>query len=309
MQYKDYYKILGVDKKATGADIKKAYRKLARKYHPDVNPGNVEAEKKFKDLNEANEVLSDPKKRKKYDTYGMDWAKVSDEQHKQWNQAGGFGQQGRQRYYSQTGPEDFNMGGDFSDFFQSMFGGGFSGGGGFSQGRSRSMKGQDFSAEMHLPLRTAYHESKHTLKVNGKNMRITIPSGIKDGQVIKLIGKGGPGANGGQPGDLLITVLVDADPVFERKGNDLFTNHAIDLYTAILGGESVVNTLAGNLKIKIKAGTQNGTTLRLKGKGFPVYRKKDQYGDLLIKINVKLPVNLSEKEKVLFEQLAKIRSK
>jgi curved DNA-binding protein len=308
MQYKDYYKILGIDKKATEADIKKAYRKLARKYHPDVNPDNPEAEKKFKDLNEANEVLSDPKKRKKYDTYGMDWAKVTDEQHQQWNQAGGYRQPHGQQRYSQA--EEFDMGGgDFSDFFQSMFGGGFSGGGGFSQGRSRSMKGQDFSAEMHLPLRTAYHDSKHTLTVNGKNMRITIPAGIKDGQVIKLKGKGGPGANGGQPGDLLITVLVDADPVFQRRGNDLSINQDIDLYTALLGGDALVNTLSGNLKIKIKAGTQNGTTLRLKGKGFPVYRKKDHFGDLFVKINVKLPTNLTEKEIELVKELSKLRSK
>lgn len=307
MQYKDYYKILGVDKKATDADIKKAYRKLARKYHPDVNPDNPEAEKKFKDLNEANEVLSDSKKRKKYDTYGMDWAKVTDEQHQQWNQAGGYRQPRGQQQYSQT--EGFDMGGDFSDFFQSMFGGGFSGGGGFSQGRSRSMKGQDFSAEMHLPLRTAYHDSKHTLTVNDKNMRITIPAGIKDGQVIKLKGKGGQAANGGQPGDLLITVLVDADPVFQRKGDDLSINQDIDLYTALLGGDALVQTLSGNLKIKIKAGTQNGTTLRLKGKGFPVYRKKDHFGDLFVKINVKLPTNLSEKEIELVKELSKIRAK
>ena len=305
MNYKDYYKILGVGKKATDADIKKAYRKLARKYHPDVNPGNDEAEKKFKELNEANEVLSDPKKRKKYDTYGADWSKVSDEQHEAWNKAGGYRPppQGQQQY-ARAGAEGFDMGGDFSDFFSSMFGGG-----GFQQPRNRSMKGQDFSAEMHLPLRTAYRDSKHTLTINGKNIRITIPAGIKDGQVIKLKGKGGPGANGGQHGDLLITVLVDDDPVFERKGNDLFINHEIDLYAAMLGGDSVVSTLSGNLKIKLKAGTQNGTTLRLKGKGFPVYRKKDQFGDLLVKINVKLPTQLSEKEKELVKELSKIRSK
>lgn len=309
MDYKDYYKILGVDKKATVADIKKAYRKLARKYHPDVNPDNAEAEKKFKDLNEANEVLSDPVKRKKYDTYGMDWSKVSDEQHEAWNKAGGYQRARGQRQYTQSGPEDFDMGGaDFSDFFQSMFGGGFSGGG-FSQGRSRSMKGQDYTAEMHLPLRTAYHDSKHTLTVNGKNMRITIPAGVKDGQVIKLSGKGGAGANGGKAGDLLITILVDADPVFQRNGNDLFINQDIDLYTALLGGEAIINTLSGNLKMKIKPGMQNGSTLRLKGKGFPVYRKKDEFGDLLVKINVKLPTHLSEKEKSLFEELSKIRSK
>lgn len=307
MQYKDYYKILGVDKKATVADIKKAYRKLARKYHPDVNPDNPEAEKKFKDINEANEVLSDANKRKKYDAYGMDWAKVTDEQQEAWNKQGGFkGQQKQQHHYSQGG-EEFDMG-DFSDFFQSMFGGGFSSGG-YSQARSRSMKGQDFSAEMHLPLRTVFHDSKHTITVNGKNLRITIPAGIKDGQVIKLKGKGGKGMNGGADGDLLITVLIDPDPDFERKGNDIYLEHTIDLYTAMLGGESNVQTLSGAVKIKVKPETQNGTKLRLKGKGFPVYRKKDAFGDLYIKIHVKIPTGLSAKEKELIKKLSELRAK
>ena len=309
MKYKDYYQILGLSKSASEADIKKAYRKLARKHHPDVNPNNAEAEKKFKEINEANEVLSDPEKRKKYDQYGMDWSKVSDEQHEAWNQSGGNRGRQRQQQYQQAGADDMNMG-DFSDFFQSMFGGGgFSAGdSGFHQPRSRSMKGQDFTAEMHLPLRTAFQDSKHTLTVNGKNMRITIPAGIKDGQVIKLKGKGGPGRSGGENGDLFITVLVDADPVFERKGNDLFLDHDIDLYTAMLGGDSMVNTLSGNLKVKIKPDTQNGTKLRLKGKGFPVYRKKDQHGDLFVRINVKLPTKLSDKEKKLVNELSEFRS-
>ena len=307
MQYKDYYKILGVDKKASTAEIKKAYRKLARKYHPDVNPDNPEAEQKFKDLNEANEVLSDANKRKKYDAYGMDWAKVSDEQHEAWNKQGGFGQQqSQQKYYSQ-GREEFDMG-DFSDFFQSMFGGGFSGSG-FSQTRSRSMKGQDFTAEMHLPLRTVFHESKHTITVNGKNLRITIPAGIKDGQIIKLKGKGGKGMNGGADGDLLITVLIDPDPRFERRGNDIYLIHTIDLYTAMLGGESKVQTLSGTVKIKVKPETQNGTKLRLKGKGFPVYRKKDAFGDLYISIQVKIPTGLTAEEKELVKKLSELRAK
>jgi len=306
MQYKDYYKILGVDKNAKEADIKKAYRKLARKFHPDVNPGDSNAEHKFKEINEAYEVLSDPAKRKKYDAYGMDWAKVSDEQHEAWNRAGGFGgqQQGPFQYQS-GGTADFDMD-DFSDFFRSMFGGGFSGST-YRQRRPRAMKGQDFQAEMHLPLRTAYSDSKHTITVNGKNMRITIPAGIKDGQIIKLKGKGGPGMNGGENGDLFITVMVDADPVFERKGNDLYMNHDIGLYTAILGGHTIVPALGGNVKVKIKPETQNGTTLRLKGKGFPVYRKKGQFGDLYVRINVKLPTNLTAREKELFKELSNLR--
>lgn len=304
MKFKDYYKILGISKSASAAEIKKAYRKLARKYHPDVNPDNKEAEHKFKEINEANEVLSDPAKRKKYDTYGMDWAKVSDQQHEAWNKQGGFRQQ---RQYQSSGAEDFDMGG-FSDFFRSMFGGGFSDSG-FRQQYSRSMKGQDYKAEMHLPLRTAYTDSKHTLTVNGKNIRITIPAGIKDGQVIKLKGKGGPGSQGGKAGDLFITILIDPDPVFQRKGNDLYMNHVIDLYTALLGGHTVINTLGGNMKVKIKPETQNGTTLRLKAKGFPVYRKKGHFGDLYVRINIKIPTNLSTREKELIKELSKIRSK
>ena len=305
MKYKDYYKILGVSKNATDDEIKKAYRKLARKYHPDVNPDNKEAERKFKEINEANEVLSDPKKRKKYDTYGMDWAKVTDEQHEAWNKAGGFKQQ---RQYHTGATEDFDMG-DFSDFFRSMFGGGFNTGRSTSSHYRHSIKGQDYHAEMHLPLRTAYTDSKHTLTVNGKNMRITIPAGIKDGQVIKLKGKGGPGMNDGENGDLYITVMVDADPVFERKGSNLYMTHNIDLYTALLGGTTIVPTLAGNVRVKIKPETQNGTTMRLKGKGFPVYRKKGHFGDLYVRINVLLPTKLTEKEKELIKELSKLRSK
>lgn len=306
MNYKDYYKILGVSKKASKEEIKKAYRKLARKYHPDVNPNDKISEQKFKEINEANEVLSDPKKREKYDAYGSDWAKVTDEQHEAWNKSGGYR---RQQYSTGGSAQAFDMG-DFSDFFRSMFGGGFSAsGGGFQHSYSRSMKGQDYTAEMHLSLRMAYHESKHTLNVNGKKIRITIPPGIKDGQVLKLKGKGAPGANGGAHGDLFIKILLDPDVQFERKGDDLYTTHALDLYTAILGGETIIETLSGKIKMKIKEGTQNGTVLRLKGKGFPHYKKSGHYGDLYVRINVKLPVKLSKKEKELFEKLKEIRKR
>ncbi len=306
MKYKDYYKILGVSKNATKDEIKKAYRKLARKYHPDVNPNDKESEKKFKDINEANEVLSDTKKREKYDKYGADWSKVSDKQHEAWSKTGGFGQQ----FYSTGGGNTFDMG-DFSDFFRSMFGGGFgTASGNFSQrSQSFSMKGQDYTAEMHLPLRTAYHESKHLLNVNGKKIRITIPAGIKDGQVLKLKGKGGIGAGGGENGDLYITVLIEPDPQFERKDNDLYTSHNVDLYTAVLGGETIINTLEGKIKVKIKEGTQNGTSLRLKGKGFPVYKKHGHYGNLFVRINVKLPEHLTKEEKNLFKKLAELRKR
>ncbi len=312
MEYKDYYKILGVSKKATTDEIKKAYRKLARKYHPDVNPGNKSAEKNFKEINEAYQVLSDPKKREKYDAYGADWAHVTDEQHAAWNKSGGY----KKQYagtggFSSAGGAGADMG-DFSDFFRSMFGGsGFSGSsfGGSSGRRTRSMKGQDYQAELHLPLRHVYTDSQQMLNVNGKKIRITIPAGIKDGQVIKLKGKGGPGLNGGPAGDLYITIFVDKDPVFERRNNDLYINQEVDLYDAILGGEIYINTLAGKIKVKVKPGMQNGNTLRLKGKGFPVYKKPGHFGDLYVKLNVKLPKHLTDKEKELFNQLRNLRKK
>lgn len=304
MEYKDYYKILGVSKNATSGEIKKAYRKLARKYHPDVNPNDKEAEKKFKEINEANEVLSDPKKRKKYDSYGSDWAKAGDDQHEAWNKAGGF----RQRAYTQSAA-DFDMG-DFSEFFRSMFGESIFGEQQFRQGpRSRGLKGQDYTAEMHIPLRQAYADSVHTLNVNGKKIRITIPAGIKDGQVIKLAGKGGPGMQGGPNGDLYITIFVNLHERFERKGNDVYMNQSVDLYTALLGGASVIETFGGKIKVKIKEGTQNGTVLRLKNKGFPVYRKPGTFGDLYVKINIKLPENLSKEEKELVKKLSEIKKK
>lgn len=304
MDYKDYYQILGVDKKASSEEIKKAYRKLARKFHPDVNPNDKEAEKKFQEINEANEVLSDPKKREKYDAYGADWARVSDEQHAQWNQTGGYQQQAHA-----PGSADFNMG-DFSDFFSSMFGGGGFSTADFRQSsRGRSMKGQDYTAEMHIPLVKAYLDSQHALNMDGKKIRITIPAGIKDGQVIKLAGKAGAGMHGGPNGDLYITIFVDPDIRFERKGDDLYMVHPVDLYTALLGGDSVLETLSGKIKIKVKESTQNGTTLRLKNKGFPIYRKPETFGDLYVRIDIQLPDHLSKEEKDMIKKLKEIRNK
>ena len=304
MDYKDYYQILGVDKKASSEEIKKAYRKLARKFHPDVNLNDKEAEKKFQEINEANEVLSDPKKREKYDAYGADWARVSDEQHAQWNQTGGYQQQAHE-----PGSTDFNMG-DFSDFFSSMFGGGGFSTADFRQSsRGRSMKGQDYTAEMHIPLVKAYLDSQHALNMDGKKIRITIPAGIKDGQVIKLAGKAGAGMHGGPNGDLYITIFVDPDIRFERKGDDLYMIHPVDLYTALLGGDSVLETLSGKIKIKVKESTQNGTTLRLKNKGFPIYRKPGTFGDLYVRIDIKLPDHLSKEERDMIKKLKEIRNK
>lgn len=296
MAYIDYYQILGVDKSASQGDIKKAFRKLARKFHPDLNPTDPGAKDKFQQINEANEVLGDPEKRKKYDEYGENWkhADQFEAQKRAQQQAGGFG--GGGHGFGGEGYSGGNAGG-FSDFFESMFG---------NRGRgqgSAGFRGQDFNAELHLSLRDAAHTHKQILTVNGKQVRITIPAGVADGQVIKLKGYGGEGANGGPAGDLFITFVIAKDTLFKRLGDDLYIDVELDLYTAVLGGEKLVDTLDGKVKLKIKPETQNGTKVRLKGKGFPIYKKEGQFGALIVTYTVKIPTNLTEKQKELFRQL------
>lgn len=301
MAYIDYYKILGVDKKASQDDIKKAYRKSARKLHPDLNPDDKEAERKFKELNEANEVLSNPENRSKYDKYGENW-KHGEEYEKAQQQQRQYQSRG-QSYGGGYSGADFGEGEDFSDFFQSMFGQG----GGFGRSSrgsaSGKFKGQDVQAELNLHLKDAAQTHPQTFEINGKKVRITIPAGVYDGQQIKLKGHGNPGINGGPSGDLYITFNIPADPDFERVGNDLKTKVDVDLYTALLGGDVKVNTLDGIVNLKVKPETQSGTTVRLKGKGFPVYKKEGHFGDLFVTYEVKLPTNLTDKQKELFEQL------
>ena len=308
MAYIDYYKILGVDKNASQDDIKKAFRKLARKYHPDLNPNDPSAKDKFQEINEANDVVSDPEKRKKYDEYGEQWKHAAEfeAQKKARQHAGGggggfsgFGGDGGSYWYSSDG-EGFSGGdaGGFSDFFESMFG--HRGGGGRG---NAGFRGQDFNAELHLSLRDAARTHKQVLNVNGKQVRITIPAGVADGQVIKLKGYGGEGINGGPAGDLYITFKIAEDSVFKRLGDDLYVDVEMDLYTAVLGGEKVIDTLEGKVKLKIKPETQNGTKVRLKGKGFPVYKKEGQFGDLIITYSVKIPTNLTDRQKELFREL------
>ncbi|UHO39334.1 J domain-containing protein [Chryseobacterium capnotolerans] len=300
MAYIDYYKTLGVDKSATQDDIKKAYRKLARKLHPDLNPDDKESERKFKELNEANEVLSNPENRAKYDKYGENWKHGEEYEKAQQQQRQ---HQQHQNYGGGFSGADFGEGEDFSDFFQDMFGG--SGGfGKSSRGRaSGKFKGQDVQAELTLNLRDAAVTHPQTFEINGKKVRITIPAGVYDGQKIKLKGHGNPGMNGGPSGDLYITFNIPVDPNFERVGDDLKTKVIIDLYTAVLGGDVKVNTLDGSVNLKVKPETQSGMTVRLKGKGFPIYKKEGEHGDLFVTYEVKLPVNLTDKQKDLFEQL------
>jgi len=294
MNFVDYYKILGIDKTATPKDIKSAYRKLARKFHPDLNPNDKDAKRNFQQINEANEVLSDPEKRKKYDQYGKDWQHADEfEKNKQYQQQSSNSRGAR---YSGTQDE-----GDFSDFFESMFGGAA------SSGRSRQAKyrGEDYNAELHLELIDAYKTHQQILAVNGKNIRITIPAGIENGQTIKIPGHGGPGTNGGPNGDLYITFSVANHSKIKRLGNNLFTNIDLDIYTAVLGGEITIDTLNGKVKLKIKPETQNGSKVKLTGKGFPVYKNDGQFGDLFVTYSIKVPTNLTEKQKALFIELSK----
>ncbi|QIL37970.1 J domain-containing protein [Pedobacter sp. HDW13] len=302
MDYIDYYKVLGVGKSATPDEIKKAYRKLARQHHPDLNPNDPAAGKLFQQINEANEVLSDPEKRKKYDQYGKDWknAEQFEEARRQQQQqqsaySGGnpFGGQGG--YYSSD--DD----GDFSDFFASMFGNR----GGSRGGRQSHFKGQDLRATLQLNLSDAYHTHKQTFTINGKNIRITIPAGVENGQEIKINGYGADGVNGGPKGDLYITVEVKNNTSFIRKGNDLHSTLPLNLYKAILGGEEMIDTMSGKVKLNIIPETQNGKKVRLKGKGFPVYKKEGIFGDLYVTFEIQMPKNLTVREKELFEQLAK----
>lgn len=294
MAFIDYYKILGIAKTATNKDIKKAYRKLARKYHPDLNPDNKEAEKKFKEINEANEVLSNAENRKKYDKYGKDW-KHGEEYEKAQQQ-----QQSQRQSQNYTGGEYSEQ--DFSDYFESMFGGARS-----HSRQERRFKGQNFNAELHLNLRDVYQTHKQELTVNKKKIRLTIPAGIENGQVIKIKGKGGLGRNGGPNGDLYIKFSIKNNSQFKREGNNLYSVIDLDLYTAILGGEMTMNTFNGKVKLKIAPETPNETKVKLKGKGFPVYKKDKQFGDLIITYQIKIPTKLSDKEKELFTELKKLR--
>jgi len=302
MAYIDYFKTLGIPKTATEKEIKDAYRKLARKYHPDLNPDNKEAESKFKEINEANEVLSNPENRKKYDKYGENWkhGEEFEKAQKQRQQQSQYSGQG-----SFSGQQGFS-GEDYSDFFESMFGAG----GRRTSGRSHSpkFKGQDYHAELHLDLKYVYTTQKQVLTVNDKKIRLTIPAGVENEQLIKIKGNGGEGYNGGPNGDLYIKFIISNQTDFKREGNNLYKDVDLDLYTSILGGEILVDTFDGKVKLKVQPETKNHTKVKLKGKGFPVYKKEGEFGDLILTYQVKIPTNLSAKEKELFQELKKLRN-
>ncbi|HTO15827.1 MAG TPA: J domain-containing protein [Edaphocola sp.] len=310
MAFIDYYQVLGVDKKASQEAIKKAFRKLARKYHPDLNPNNKEAEQKFKAINEANEVLSNPENRVKYDKYGENWQHAEAYEQAQKEQAGRRATRGQGSPFDGYTYERSGAGEeDFSDFFSSMFGDqaqGFEGG--RRRGSSNKFKGQDISANLTLRLSQLMNSHQQTFEINNKKVRITIPAGAYHGQQIKLKGYGHPGYNGGPSGDLYITFDIQNDTSFEREGDNLKYTLVIDLYTAILGGEVIVPTLDGQVKLKVKPYTQNDSISRLKGKGFAIYKEKNKFGDLYVQFKVEIPKHLSQEEISLFEQLKNLKN-
>ncbi|MCX7545022.1 J domain-containing protein [Marinicella gelatinilytica] len=301
MQYKDYYKVLGVNKSASKADIKKAYKKLARKYHPDVNPNDKDAEARFKEINEAYQVLGKEENRKKYDQFGEDWKHAD-----QYGQGAGSagGQHGYQQHHYTGSP-----GGeaDFADFFESIFGSQARGSSGFG-GRQAHFKGEDMQAELTLQLTDVLTTEKRTLTLNGKNIRITVPAGVENGQRIRLKGHGGKGVNGGPDGDLYIRFNIQNNTKFRREKANLYKTIDLDLYTAVLGGDVLIDTLDGQVKLKVKAGTQGNSQVRLKGKGFPKYKKDNDKGDLILTYQIKIPTQLSEKERQLFTELQELQS-
>ncbi len=300
MAYIDYYKILGISKHASQDEIKKAYRKLARKYHPDVNPDDKEAEKKFKEVNEANEVLSNEELRKKYDkfgaTYKENWRQGEEFEHAKAQQQSSFG--GNSNFGGNFDSEFFN---GRSDFFNEFFGESFSG---RNSRRSVRYKGADYQADLNVSIQDVYKTHKQQLSINGKSVKITIPAGVSDGQRIRLRGFGASGVNGGSKGDLYITIHITNHTDFVRKGDDLYQSVTLDLYTAVLGGEITVTDFnQKKIKLQVSAGTQNDTTVKLKGKGFTKYKKENEYGDLYLNYTVQIPTKLSKKEKELFTQL------
>lgn len=299
MEYKDYYKILGVDKKASQDDVKKAYRKLAVKFHPDKNPGDKKAEEKFKEINEANDVLSDPAKRKKYDDLGENWQSQGQ------GFPNDFGQQSRRR---QGGQQFYSSEeSQFSDFFESVFGSGAGGGfGGSTKQRGRMQRqGDDHQAETTITLEEAFNGTSRQVNLANQTLNLKLKPGIADGQILRMKEKGGPGMNGGPNGDLFITIHVQKHPRFERKGDDLYFDQPLDAYTAILGGKLAVQTIDKTIKINIPEGTDSDKVFRLKEMGMPEYSNPKQRGDSYVSVHIVVPKNLSSEDKEILAKLAK----
>ena len=326
MEYKDYYQILGVNKGATEKEIKLAYRKLAKELHPDKNPGNKQAEARFKEVNEAYEVLSDPEKRQKYDALGQNW-----NQYEQWQRSGSTGGQpfdwsafgfggrpaGATSYRTVTEEELRGLFGEgaggFSDFFRTFFAGMGATPGMTSRAAPRSRRGQDYEQPVTVTLEEAFNGSQRVLETStsdGKSRRleVKIPPGVKDGSRIRIAGQGGPGTGTGAPGDLYLVISVLPHAILQREDDDLRAELPVDMTTLILGGELAVPTLKGTmLSLKIPPETQNGKVFRLSGQGMPSLSDPAHRGDLFVKVRAVLPTNLSHKERQLIEELRKLR--
>lgn len=320
MQFKDYYKSLGVDKKADADAIKKAYRKLAAKFHPDKNPGSKSAEDRFKEINEANEVLSDPEKRKRYDELGANWDQQGAPGYGGAN-AGAQGGRGRSRSFSQEdlGEMFGGGGGDFSDFFETFFGGaGMGGGAGPGRGRQGGSfggfqqaprPGPDYQADVEISLEEAFEGARKIIEIDGKKLRLQFKPGIEDGKVLKLAGKGGKGVNGGPDGAFFMRIHVQPHPIFERRGDDLHMTLNLEVQDAVIGRQEEIRTLGGNVKLRIPEATDNGKVFRLKGQGMPGYDTPGERGDLYVTVALRLPRQLKPDETEFFRKMAEARRK
>ncbi len=327
MQYKDYYKILGVNRNASQDEIKKAYRKLAVKYHPDKTKGDKNSENKFKEISEAYEVLKDPEKRKKYDRFGQNWKQYQEAgagaggfEFSDFMRQGGFGRGRSQDWQEQSSPfgdafgfEEVFTGGrgrsGFSDFFETLFGEDFRSARAKPRGgRTASMRGQDVTAETTLTLEEAYYGTSRIIQMDGRKVRVNIKPGIQDNRTLRLPGKGMPGSGGGQAGDLYLKINIKQHPVYKREGNDLYMDVKVDLYSAVSGGKTEVETLKGKVKVGIPKKTQSGKVLRLPKLGMPVHNKPGEYGDLYVKIHIQIPEDLTEEDVKKFEQIKKSKT-
>jgi curved DNA-binding protein len=313
MEYKDYYKILGVNRNAEEKEIKKAYRKLARQYHPDVNPGDKAAEEHFKDINEAYEVLSDPEKRQKYDQLGSSWQQWQrmgrDPSGFDWSQWSSGAQPGGVRVeYRDLGDLGDLFGSGFSDFFQSIFGGMGAPRTGWTETRqARPRRGQDYTQPVEITLEEAFLGTARMIQKDGRRLEVKIPPGVRTGSKVRVAGEGGPGIGEGTTGDLYLEVKVLPHSIFEREGDNLRCEVSVNLYTVVLGGEIKVPTLSGDVMLKIPPETQGGRAFRLRGKGMPNLRDPKRHGDLYARLSIQIPQKLSQREKELFRELASLR--
>ncbi len=304
MDYKDYYKILGVERNATPEEIRKAYRKLAVRYHPDKNKGDKSSEERFKEINEAHEVLSDQDKKRKYDAFGADWQRYQNAGPTTDNFDWSRYTDTRQGWGTGGGFEESFGGQGFSDFFELLFGQAAR----QNPGRGGNRKGRDAQASLTMTLQEAYEGTTRTFEILGRALRVQLRPGIADATVLRLSGKGNAGTRGGAPGDLYLTIRILPDPRFERRGDDLWASLTVPLVTAVLGGICTVSTFKGTAKVTIPAGSQNGKVFRLAGLGMPLYEEKNSFGDLYVTLSIEIPRSLSQEEEALFQKLRELQS-